>query len=158
MRPYARTQFIHHLHHLALPCCLALGHDVPTFTVGDETTIRCHESHFALRRNRKKKNTEGAVDQIDLEQDWLLQQTWKGWLTFDVKESQGCAGQVVYGFDRASGRAVCHSDKEDAFRMMIWCFVFLHSYLQPSALVCLTAISHEARRRKAEIRNMSLFT
>lgn len=42
----------------------------------------------------------------------------KGCLIFDVKESQGCARQVVYRFNKASRRAVRHSDKVDAFCIM----------------------------------------
>lgn len=61
MQPSGRTHFTHHLHHLVIPCCLALGHDVPTVTVGDETAICCQECHFALRQNREKAEEE-AVD------------------------------------------------------------------------------------------------
>lgn len=42
----------------------------------------------------------------------------KGCLIFDVKESQGCAGQAVYRFNKASRRAVRSSDKIDAFCIM----------------------------------------
>lgn len=42
----------------------------------------------------------------------------KGCLIFDVKESQGCAGWVVYRFNKASRRAVRSNDKVDAFCIM----------------------------------------
>lgn len=114
MQPCGRTQFTHHLHHLAIPCCLALGHDVPTVTVGDETAICCQESHFALRQNRKKNRGGGSrLDRIAV--GLVVVTGMKGCLIFDVKESQGCAGQVVYRFNKASRRAVRYCDKVDAF-------------------------------------------
>ena len=42
----------------------------------------------------------------------------KGCLIFHVKESQGCAGQVVYRFNKALRRVVRCCDKVDAPRIM----------------------------------------
>lgn len=53
MQPCGITQLTPHLQHLAVPCCLAAGHDVPAVAVGDETAICSQESHFALRQNRQ---------------------------------------------------------------------------------------------------------
>jgi len=71
MHPWGRRQYVHHLQHLAIPCCLALGHNVPVVTVGDETAICCQKSHFALRQNGNKTE-EKAGDHTELQRDWLL--------------------------------------------------------------------------------------
>lgn len=39
----------------------------------------------------------------------------KGCLIFDVRDSQGCAKQVVYRFNKALRHAVRYCDKVDAF-------------------------------------------
>lgn len=51
LQPCGITQFTPHLQHLPVPCCLAVGHNVPAVAVGDETAICSQESHFALRQN-----------------------------------------------------------------------------------------------------------
>lgn len=57
MQPCGITQLTPHLQHLAVPCCLAAGHDVPAVAVGNETAICSQESHFALRQNRKNRGS-----------------------------------------------------------------------------------------------------
>lgn len=101
MQPCGRTQFTHHLHHLAIPCCLALGLDVPVVTVGNETAICCQESHFALKQNGKEVGG-GGHNRLDRIAVGLVVVTgMKGCPIFDVKEFQGCAEQLVYSFNKA---------------------------------------------------------
>lgn len=56
------TQFRPHLQHLAVSCCLAVGHNVPAVAVGDETAICCQESHFALRKNRPNRGRGSRLE------------------------------------------------------------------------------------------------
>lgn len=105
MQPCGRTLFTHHLHHLAIPCCLALGHNVPVVTVGNETAICCQESDFTLEQNKKKTQEmgrgvgSGRLDRIAV--GLVVVTGMKGCPIFDVKEFQGCAGQLVYSFNKA---------------------------------------------------------